>query len=115
MSSTKSSPQDERRYSFALPSLGEYLNDIIDPLVTAIEPVDRLASSVGNATADRRELWDARLERPPTLEDLGAYVVFLDRLDDSIDELRRHAETFRAALARLDTLRINGCTTMRDA
>ena len=109
-----SSPQDERRYSFALPSLDKYQNDIVDPLVTAIEPLDRLAFSVGNSTADRRELWDARLERPPTLEDLGAYVVFLDRLDDSIDELRGHAETFRAAFAGLDTLRVNGCT-MRDA
>ncbi len=99
-------PGERRLVVFPLPTLEEFSERFLQPLGDADEPLELFAMEIQNVIGKVDTLhWEARLERPPTVADLGAFSIFLDDLDNDVAHLRELAENLRSAFSSLDELR----------
>jgi hypothetical protein len=99
-------PGERRLVVFPLPTLEEFSERFLQPLGDADESLELFAMEIQNVIGkvDTKH-WEARLERPPTVADLGAFSIFLDDLDNDVAHLRELAENLRSAFSSLDELR----------
>ncbi len=103
---TSTAPEERKSVVVSLPTLHEFSERFLQPLGDAEEPLERFAMEIQNVIGKvNTKHWEARLERPPTVADLGAFSIFLDDLDNDVAHLRELAENLRSAFSSLDELR----------
>ena len=100
-----------REVRLDLLTIDEYEERFLTPLAKVVALVEGFATNIESTVGDiDPTIWHARLEHPPTVEELGAYTLFVDYLDRQLEGAQGHAKKLRAAFVRLDYLRIDGAT-----
>ncbi len=105
---------DRREVEFALPTFGAAPGHRSPKLLSRLGDVaddfEELGLRIRNATdpapAERPRWGVTRLNRPPTVEDIGALLLLIDYADTEVDRIKDTLEQIKSAIPQLDDMRI---------
>ena len=99
------STSERRVYAILFPTLDGLQQRFLGPLDEVSTQLEQLAMDFQNVAGEiGTERWEVSLESPPSLEDLGAFTVFVDLLENRLETLQESTQGLRDLIPMLGEL-----------